>query len=97
MTGAVEILVLILLIISILILPRLLGSGKGQSIRKSHALPRLTPAKRAGIILTLLYPVGAGLHFKPWDSGQLIPYISFGVFPVCLIWSVIWIIAGRKK
>ena len=100
MTGASEILILILLILSVLFIPRLLGSG---SERKSNPLnpfkktSDLGVLTRAGIILTLLYPSGVALYLKPWEEQNLIRFIVLGLFPVLLSWSVVWIVSGRKN
>ena len=97
MTGISEILVLVLLIACILILPRMF-KGDEPAAKKKSALPikKLGTKARIGIVLSIVYPVVMALYLKPWDD-QLIAYFSFGVFPVLLIWSMIWIIAGKKK
>ena len=97
MTGVAEILILILLIVAVLILPGLLKPSAGASKNKRNRLSRLTPVVRAGIILTLVYPIGTCLYFRPWEDGQLVRFLSYGIFPVCLAWSAVWIISGRQK
>lgn len=96
MTGISEILVLVLLIACILILPRLLKSEPEKKGVASKKLKNLTAKTRLGIILTLAYPAAMALYLKPWND-KLIPYVSFGVIPVFLIWAIVWILAGKKK
>ncbi|MFH2092845.1 MAG: hypothetical protein ABIJ31_10825 [Pseudomonadota bacterium] len=96
MTGAAEILVLILLILVILILPRLFKPVPQNKNIYPRQLPCLRPVTRAGIILTLIYPVGMSLYFKPWE-GNLVAFLAFGVLPVFLSWSLVWILSGRKN
>jgi hypothetical protein len=97
LTGISEILILILLIACILILPRLLkGESASKSISPVQTINKLSAKKRLGIVLSVAYPTIFALIFKPWQ-GNLIPYISIGVAPVILVWSFIWIIAGKKK
>jgi len=97
LTGISEILVLVLLITSILILPRLFKGEKPAKKRSSFKKSNSLTAKiRFGIVLTLIYPIAAALYLKPWNE-NLIPYISYGIIPVVIVWAVVWIIAGRKK
>ena len=96
MTGATEILVLILLILAILILPRMFKSTPQNKRPLSKQLPQLRPITRAGIIMTLVYPAGMALYLKPWES-HLIGFLSFGVLPVFLSWSLVWILSGKKN
>ena len=96
MTGISEILVLVLLIACILILPRLL---KGVPAKPGGSpvpdMKKLSARARLGIVLSLVYPVGAALYLRPWD-GHLISFLSVGVFPVLLIWGVVWIVSAKK-
>ncbi|MFH2058088.1 MAG: hypothetical protein ABIJ59_04215 [Pseudomonadota bacterium] len=97
MTGATEILVLVLLILAILILPRLFNPApKNKKELLPKRLSQLRPITRAGIIMTLVYPAGMALYLKPWES-HLIIFLSLGVLPVFLSWSLVWILSGKKK
>jgi amino acid transporter len=96
LTGVSEILVLVLLIVSILILPRLF---KGEASQKSPAvkkLKKLSPRIRVSIILSIAFPLFMALYLKPWEQ-NLITYLSFGVIPVLAFWAVIWILSGISK
>ncbi len=97
MTGVNEILVLILLIVAILILPRMFRSGSVKNETHVKKRFRLTPLARAGIVLSLVYPVFFALSLKPWEDGQMISFFSIGILPVILAWSIVWIITGRKQ
>ncbi len=97
MTGVNEILVLILLIVAILILPRMFRSGSVKNEASAKNLFHLKPLARAGIVLSLLYPVFFALYLKPWEGGQMISFFSIGILPVILAWSVVWIVTGRKS
>ena len=92
MTGVSEILVLILLISGILILPRMFKPAPKQI--KSKKKP-LSKAKRAGIVVSALIPIIAAVGLKPW-SGDLVLFVSIGILPVALGWSLVWILAVKK-
>ncbi len=92
MTGVSEILVLILLISGILILPRMFKPAPKQVKSKKKTLSK---AKRAGIVVSVIIPIIAAVGFKPW-SGDLVLFVSIGILPVALVWSLVWIMAVKK-
>ncbi len=96
MTGITEILVLIFLILAVLILPRLLKPAPNPKEVSSLKMVRLSPLVRAGIIISIIWPVAAALYIKPW-TGHLVPFLSIGVLPVFAAWSIVWILSGKKK
>jgi len=95
-TGISEILVLVFLILVILILPRLFKPAPEKPLNRPSKAARLRPGMRAGIILTLVWPVVTALYWQPWQQNP-VPFLSFGILPVFLSWSLVWIFAGRKK
>jgi len=92
LTGVSEILVLILLISGILILPRMFKPAPKQVKSKKKTLSK---AKRAGIVVSILIPIIAAVVLKPW-SGDLVLFVSIGILPVALGWSLVWIMAVKK-
>lgn len=96
MAGLTEILVLILLILGVLILPRLLKPASSRQKLFSKQTFQLTLLVRAGIILSLVYPAAIALYFRPWE-GALVPFLGFGVLPVFLAWSIVWVMNGNKN
>lgn len=96
MTGISEILVLLLLLACILILPRLLKGVPARSGSSPVAeIKKLGTKARVRIVMSFVYPAGAALYLRPWD-GHWISFLSFGVFPVLLIWGLIWILSAKK-
>lgn len=94
MTGVSEILVLILLICGILILPRMMkpmprGGGQAPALA-------LNKKRRAGIVVSILFPIVAAMVIKPWE-GNLVLFIGAGIGPVALAWAAVWIMAGPRK
>ncbi len=95
MTGISEILVLILLISGILILPRMFKPAPKAKKKKAKPIS-LTIKLRAGIVISLLFPLLTALMIKPWQ-GELIIYISIGILPVLMVWAVIWILSAKRN
>jgi hypothetical protein len=97
LTGISEILLLILVIACIFILPRMF---QGKSIPKKKdgrtILNRLPAKTRGGIVASVVYPLLLALYLKPWQ-GNGVAFVSYGIFPVFLIWALVWISSGRKK
>ena len=94
LTGISEILVLVLLICLILIVPRMMKPAPRNVAPKPAR--KLTSRMRAGIVASIILPVAAALFVKPWE-GRITLYFLIGIFPVILSWSVVWILAGKKK
>ncbi len=97
MTGISEILLLILLIAFIFILPRMFNreSGKKRADRM-FIMKKLSVKTRGVIVLSVVYPICMSFYLKPWQDNS-ITFIFYGLFPVFLIWAMVWIISGRKK
>jgi len=95
LTGISEILVLVLLICGILILPRMFKPAP-KSLKKKAGPTPFTMKLRAGIVVSILFPLLFALILKPWQ-GDLILYVSIGILPVALAWALIWILAAQKK
>lgn len=97
MTGISEVLVLILLICGILILPRMLKPAPKQTASALKTQQGLSTMKlRAGIVFSLLYIIVLTLFIKPWQ-GQIVLFVSAGILPVALAWSLVWIFSAKKK
>ncbi len=96
MTGISEILILVLLIVGILILPRIFKGDPEKKTFSADKLKTFSIKLRLSIVLTLIFPIAMALYLKPWNR-NLISYFSYGIIPVALIWSMVWILAGKKK
>ncbi len=97
MTGISEILVLILLITGILIIPRMFKpEPKAASAALKKPVPVLSMKIRAGIVVSLVFPLIAALILKPW-TGNLVIFISVSILPVLIAWAVYWVMTAQKK
>nr|NJM01634.1 hypothetical protein [Desulfobacula sp.] len=97
MTGISEILLLILLAACIFILPRMFKGESAQKKRSGTQVLKTLPAKtRAGLVLSIAYPLCMALYLKPW-GGNALAFVSYGLFPVFLLWALAWIVSGMKK
>ncbi|MCG8687912.1 MAG: hypothetical protein MI892_23750 [Desulfobacterales bacterium] len=96
MTGISEVLVLILLITGILILPRMLKPAPKKATNTKVASGPVSMKMRAGIVASILFLIICTLVIKPWQ-GDLILFISIGILPVALIWSIFWIFSAKNK
>ena len=96
MTGISEVLVLILLITGILILPRMLKPAPKKAGSIKGAGGPVSMKMRAGIVGSILFIIICTLVIKPWQ-GDLILFISIGIIPVALIWSLVWVFSAKNK
>ncbi|WP_242637405.1 hypothetical protein [Desulfobacter hydrogenophilus] len=51
---------------------------------------------RFAIVLSVADVIISALWTKPWQ-GQILMFIVFGILPVALGWSLVWILSARKK
>ena len=97
LTGISEILLLILLVSCIFILPRMFQGKSTQKKEDGRAILKRLPAKTRGlIVVSIAYPLFMALYLKPWQGNGVV-FVSYGIFPVFLIWAMVWIFSGRKK
>jgi len=96
-SGIQEILLIVLIVLAIFLIPRMMKprpSPAPMRVRRS-ALP-LSWTLRLAIVLSLLWPMGCALYFKPWQNA-LIPFAAIGIGPVAVLWSLNWVMVGMKK
>jgi len=97
LTGISEFLLLILVIACIFILPRMFqGKSIPQKKDGREMLNRLPAKTRGGIVASVAYPLLLALYLKPWQ-GNGVAFVSYGIFPVFLVWALVWILSARKK
>ena len=97
MTGISEMLLLILLIALIFILPRMFKGESAINKKAGPAVLKSLQAKTRGlIVISIVYPLCTAFYLKPWH-GHGVVFVFYGLFPVFLIWAIIWIFAGKKK
>jgi len=96
MSGVMEILLIVAIILGILMLPRMLRRTQENDIHQADQGMRLTGWQRLAIIVSVLWPALLALYLKPWHSDWLI-YLSVAVCPVGLAWGVYWIFSGFRE
>ncbi len=95
MAGISEVLILVLIVICLLILPRFFKTDQIKTVQ-SRKKNMLSPGMRAFIIISIFLPAGTALVVKPWVH-HFHWFVSIGILPVLLAWSIYWIIQGFKK
>ena len=96
-SGIQEILLIVLIVLAIFLIPRMIKTRPSPApVRMHRPVPPLSWTLRLAIVLSILWPIGCSLYFKPWQQA-LIPFVAFGVGPVAVAWSLHWVMAGMKK
>jgi uncharacterized membrane-anchored protein YitT (DUF2179 family) len=96
MSGLMEILLIVVIILGIFTLPGFLRRRQKYEIQRIDQGLILTGGKRLAILASLLWPALLALFLKPWDSHwQIFLYAAFG--PVVLAWSISWVLSGFRK
>jgi hypothetical protein len=54
----------------------------------------LRTATRLAIVGSVLFLMASGLVLEPW-SDDPVPFLTYGLLPVCAAWGFAWALAGR--
>ena len=96
-SGIQEILLIILIVLAIFLIPRMIKPRPSpQPVRMRRPALPLSWTLRLAIVVSLLWPLGCALYFKPWQQA-LVPFATIGIGPVVVAWSLNWVVAGMKK
>jgi hypothetical protein len=96
MSGLMEILVIVAIILIIFILPRMLRRQPETEIKPRKSIFCLNGWQRMAILVSFLWLSFFALYFRPWDNDWPI-FIYVGIIPVVLSWGIFWIFLGFKK
>ncbi|HHF51509.1 MAG: hypothetical protein JRJ86_00095 [Deltaproteobacteria bacterium] len=96
MSGLMEILLIVAIILGIFMLPRLLRRQQENEVRPADQGQGLSGWKRLAILASFLWPALLALYLKPWNSHwHIFLYVAVG--PVALAWGILWIFSGFRK
>jgi hypothetical protein len=96
-SGIQEILLILLIISGIFLVPRMMNPRPApQKVVLSRPGLKLSRTLRLAIILSILWPAACALYFKPWYQNG-IPFVTVGMGPVVIGWSLKWVLAGMKN
>lgn len=93
MSGVMEILLVVAIILGIFMLPRMLRRPQEIDVRPPDK--GLTGWHRLALVVSFLWPALLALYLEPWNSGWLI-FVSVAVCPVGLAWGIYWILSGFR-
>ncbi|SLM30517.1 conserved membrane hypothetical protein [Desulfamplus magnetovallimortis] len=99
LAGIQEIFTILLIIVCIIFVPRLFRAKEPQTLKigsGSTSGLSLSWKMRLGIVLSFIWPVVAGLFFRPWES-RLPLFVAAGFLPVAAGWAFLWIFNGVKR
>jgi len=96
MSGIMEILLIIAIILGIFMLPRLMSRKPEQVRQCREGGPPLSGRMRFAILVSLLWPVLVALFLKPWNSHWVV-FLYMAVGPVALIWGIYWVLSGYRR
>ena len=98
-TGVKEILVIVAVLLGLFLVPRLLGSRSKASssspIPSSNGKQSKTGMMRLALFISMLW-IGVALVLLNPLSGNWMPFLAGGVFPVALAWGIRWVVLGFK-
>ncbi len=96
MSGLMEILLLVAIILVIFMLPRMLNRKSEDSAQVPAQRIRMTGRMRLIILASLIWPGLIALFLQPWRDSWL-NFVYIGIAPVALTWGICWVFLGFKK
>lgn len=96
MSGILEILLIVAIILGILMLPRLTAKKSDQPSQLFAHGFKFTGWIRIAILAALFWLALTGFYLKPWDA-HWFPFLYVGVGPVVLICGIYWVFSGFRK
>ena len=96
-SGMQELLLIVLIVLGIFLVPRMMKPmpAPRKALLRRPAV-RLSRALRLAIILSILWPAACALYFEPWQQNG-IPFVTLGIGPVVVGWSLKWVLAGLRN
>ncbi len=96
MSGVMEILLIVAIVLGIFMLPRLMAKKPEGDLQPRDQGFRFTGRMRFAIMASLLWPAIVAFFLEPWEGdGPLFFYVAVG--PVALLWGIYWVFSGFRK
>jgi uncharacterized protein YacL len=96
-SGMQELLLIVLIVLGIFLVPRMIKPMPApRKAMLRRPVVRLTRAVRLAIISSVLWPAACALYLKPWQQSGIL-FVTLGIGPVALGWSLRWVLAGLKN
>jgi hypothetical protein len=93
MSGFMEILLILALILGIFMLPRLLSRNQEQRSAGRGGGFKPRGWTRLAIVASLVWPALALFFMQPWN-GHWVSFLYTAIGPVALIWGIVWVSSG---
>lgn len=96
MSGLMEILLIVTIVVGIYLLPRWLNRQPEGPRRRPAQGPWLTGWKRLAITASLLWLGLLAFYLEPWNNHwPVFLYVAIG--PIILAWGISWVVSGFTK
>ena len=96
MSGLLEILIIVVIILCIFLVPRMLRKQPEPEIKPQNRTLKLNGWARMAIMVSFFWLVFFTIYLKPWNNEWHL-FIYIGLAPVVLSWSIFWIFLGFKR
>ena len=96
MSGIMEILLIVAIVLGIFILPRLMARKPEGDLQLRDQGFGFTGRMRFAIVGSLLWPAIVAFFMEPWKGNWAVFfYVAAG--PVVLLWGSYWVFSGFRK
>ena len=96
MSGIMEILLIVAIVLGIFMLPRLMVRKPEGDLELRDQGFRFTGRMRFAIFASLLWPALVVFFLEPW-KGHWPIFFYVAVGPVVLLWGIYWVFSGFRK
>ena len=96
MSGVMEILLIVAIVLGIFMFPRLMARKSEGDLQLCDQGFKFTGRIRFAIIASFLWAAIVAFFLEPWEGHwPLFFYVAVG--PVALVWGIYWVFSGFRK
>ncbi len=96
MSGVMEILLIVAIVLGIFMLPRLMARKSEGDLQLCDQGFKFTGRIRFAIMASFLWAAIVAFFLEPWEGHwPLFFYVAVG--PVALVWGIYWVFSGFRK
>ena len=96
MSGFMEILVVVAIVLGIILLPRRLSRQQDNTVRNQGKSAGLTGWTRLSLFASIVWPAFLAFYLRPWEAHWPV-FLCLAFGPVAVIWGVFWVISGFRE
>jgi len=96
MSGLMEILIIVVIVLGIILLPGRLSRQQDNTVQKQGKSGGLKGWARLAVFFSILWPAILTFYLRPWE-GHWHMFLSLAFGPLAAAWGLFWVFSGFRK